>query len=103
VGRTLLSAAFDLGLDLDLAVAGGEFEIKINVKSGQECPPHTKEVAPPRFVTELFSYTLIRRKVERTGTGGASIYLSANFAASSKISTNIFRVSFPVCVFWFDG
>jgi hypothetical protein len=102
VGRTLLSAAFDLGLDL--AVAGGEFEIKINIKSGgQECPSHTEEVAPPRFVTELFSYTLIRGKVERTGTGGASIYLSANFAASSKISTNIFRVSFPVCVFWFDG
>jgi hypothetical protein len=38
VGRTLLSAAFDLGLepdlDLDLAVAGAEFEIEINVKSG---------------------------------------------------------------------
>jgi hypothetical protein len=65
--------------------------------------PTQNEVAPPRFVTELFSYTLIRGKVERTGTGGASIYLSANFAASSKISTNIFRVSFPVCVFWFDG
>ena len=72
MGRTLLSAAFDLGLeldleldlDLDLAVAGGEFEIEINVKGGgQECPPHTKEVAPPRFVTELFSYTLIREKI----------------------------------------
>jgi hypothetical protein len=34
---------------------------------------------------------------------GASPYMSANFAACLNISTNIFRVSFPVCVFWFDG
>jgi hypothetical protein len=30
-------------------------------------------------------------------------YCSANVAASRKIATNIFRVSFPVCVFWLEG
>lgn len=30
---------------------------------------------------------------------GASPYMSANFAACLNISINIFRVSFPVCVF----
>jgi hypothetical protein len=42
-------------------------------------------------------------KVERSDQGSASLYRSANFAACLNISTNIFRVSFPVCVFWFEG
>jgi hypothetical protein len=33
----------------------------------------------------------------------ASIYSSAILAASLKIATNMGRVSFPVCVFWFEG
>jgi hypothetical protein len=33
----------------------------------------------------------------------ASCHLSAILAASLKIRTNISRVSFPVCVFWFEG
>ena len=30
-------------------------------------------------------------------------YSPANFFALRKISVNIFSVSFPVAVFWFDG
>jgi hypothetical protein len=52
----------------------------INSAINNQQLPHS--VAPPRFVTELFSYTLIRGKVERTGSSGASIYPSASFAAS---------------------
>jgi hypothetical protein len=37
--------------------------------------------------------------VVRSGLSGASPYRSANLAACLNISTNIFRVSFPVCVF----
>jgi len=40
---------------------------------------------------------------ERSGASGAWIHLSANFAACLNIPTNIFRVSLPVCVFWFEG
>jgi hypothetical protein len=35
--------------------------------------------------------------------GGAPTYSSASLAASLNIFTNISRVSFPVCVFWFEG
>ena len=42
VGRTLLSAAFDLEVALDLV--GIRINSKVNVKgSGQECPLHTTE------------------------------------------------------------
>ncbi len=41
---------------------------------------------------------------ERSGPSGRRFpYLSANRAASLKMLTNIWRVNFPVCVFWLEG
>jgi hypothetical protein len=44
VKRTLLSAAFDLGVVVDLFKIKGKGKVKIKIKgSGQECPLHTSK------------------------------------------------------------
>jgi len=51
VGRTLLSAAFEVGLVLSVPIGLSvlECEFKTKIKSGgQECPPHTSYLS---FVT----------------------------------------------------
>jgi hypothetical protein len=62
------------------------------------------KTAPPRFVTPV-SHVCDPMEWGRVHDppGGAILYSSASLAASLNISTNIFRVSLPVCVFWFDG
>ncbi len=62
--------------------------------------PHKAAKTPPRFVTRII---LLINPVEwgrvHGPPGGALVYSSASLAAALKISTNISRVSLPVCVF----
>ena len=55
--------------------------------------------APPRIVTQHSRLKPHRGEGSTIRPGGASLHLSANFAACLNIFTNISRVSFPVCVF----
>jgi hypothetical protein len=59
--------------------------------------------APPRIVTQHSRLKPHRGEGSTIRPGGASLHLSANSAACLNIFTNISLVSFPVCVFWFDG
>ena len=106
MGRTLLSANF---ANIENPMGGSSAQrpalVEVAMPSqagGQECPPHTntESAAPDR---DPAVWDPIEGTVERSSAGGALTHLSASFAACLNISTNIFRVSLPVCVFWFDG
>jgi hypothetical protein len=55
--RTLLSAAFDLGVGFDFRI-----KVKINVKSsGQECPLHTTFITPVTFLGYSTAFNMAAR------------------------------------------